>query len=274
MSTRRTENAILTAKRSPQIAIMHKIIKYVQGPFRRAVLDIQMNRVRKESTNEEAKTVQTKVTEIFINELKQVLQEREMDMPILSSAENIPAEDGCFLVNAGGSLVNLGAGRDDVCLALAYAEDGVVQSAVIYFPVTDKLYIAEKGQGVEGPDLKLRVAGSDSLENMVVSFFSPVSSTENEDEVLEMFTKLRKMGAHIRISGNTLADALDFAAGQTNAYIGYNLSALDVMIAELIIRESGGYTCEVDGSKVELGSKSIIAAGAKLQGKLLKKLTA
>ena len=270
MSTRRTEEDILTAKRSPQVGVMHQIIKKVKAPLQKAILDIQLNRVRKNGTLDEAREVQAKVSEILINELSSTVED---GINVYTQGSDIPAEGNCYIINAVGSTINLSMGSSDICLSLGYVKDGEMECAVFYFPVTEKLYITERGQGIDGPDMKLRIAGKESTENMVVSFFSPISRTENEDEVQELYTKLRKLGCHIRMGGNTIADVITCATGGYDVFIGENLAELDVFFAEMIIREAGGFTCETKGKKVELGSTSFMASNHKLQGKLLKALS-
>lgn len=268
MSTRRTESDILTAKRSPQIGLMHSILKKVRGPLAHAITDIQMNRVRKDGTLAEATEVHTKVAKIFQSELNRV---DEKTTPVATDISNVPDTGECYIINPTGSIINLSAGKD-ASITLAYAKDAKVESAVIFFPLSERLFIVEKGAGVDGPDMKLRTAGKEDIDNLIVGLFSPVSKTEDDADFIEIFTKLRKKGSHIRMSGNVISDALDVAAGSLDAYIGENLSETDVMIAELIIRESGGFTCDTSGNKVEAGSTSLVAANHKLQGKVLKLL--
>lgn len=271
MTTRRTETDILTAKRTPQIGLMHSILKKVRGPVSLAITDIQMNRVRKEGTFEEAKEIDTKVTKVLLNELKYSSEDEEKNVPIAFNINEVPDEGECYVVNATGSVINLSMGKD-ISITLAYVKDAEVQSALIFFPLAEEIYIAEKGIGVDGPDFKLRVAGKENVSGLTVGLFSPVSNTADEEGFVETFAKLRQNGCHIRMSGNTISDVLDLASGKLDAYVGENLSEIDVMIAELIIREAGGFTCGTDGEKVEAGSTSLVAANHKLQGKVLKLL--
>lgn len=269
MSTRRTESEILSAKRSMQISTMYAVAKKVLIPFKQAITDIQINRVRKEGTLSEAEKIQEKVQQILFNELKKTINE---DIKVATHMDDMPLKGEAYLISPTGSLFNLSMGLESICISMAYVKNGTIESAITLFPLREEFYIAEKGQGVDGPHFKLRASGKENIDNLVIGLFAPVTQKENEAHVINIYKKLRELGCHIRMAGNVIADTLLTSSGQYDAYIGMNLNPLDVFISQFYVRESAGFVCELKGEKVEAGSTEMLIANHKLQGKILKEL--
>lgn len=247
------------------LTLFEGVIKLLSTPCRRSYDEISMMLVKKDGADAFAEEAISKMSQFIKSELAKT------DIPILFQGEGeIPATGECYIVNVCGSRVNMIHANPNTALIFAHVRDGQATCSAIYNPITDILYASEKSKGSVSTKTRLRVSGREYIEGTVVGVFSPVTRTENEEQFINIYKALRNNSVHTRMSGSTIADILDVCAGKLDAYIGLNLSAHDVVIAELFVREAGGYTCEVNGSKIELGSTSIIACNHKYQGRLLR----
>ena len=258
------EEKILTAKRSPQLRLMEDLLKKVGLPFRHAFSDIATNRVRKEGTWQEAQEMYGKLCMFLTEELNF----KTPNIPVIIS-EEVPTQGPAWLVCVAGSQINLSTARKDMHITIAYAVDGDIKCCLSYAPIEDAFTIIEKGMGVDGPHMKLRVSGWEEFNNRVIGIFSPITRTEDDSNFLRIFSKLRQENCHVRIQGNPIADALDIAAGRLDGYIALNIQEKDVMMMNFIIKEASGRTSDIDGNSINLESVNIVAGNKKIHPKIL-----
>ncbi|MFT7433003.1 MAG: myo-inositol-1(or 4)-monophosphatase [Alphaproteobacteria bacterium] len=270
-SMKRMRDGDMNFSENPQLNIMEVLVRKAMNPFRFAFGDLEQTLVTKEGGAEQATEVNDKLLKFFRKEISEKYAQ-EAAVVMYGDDTDIPATGAVWVAHSCGSLVNLSHGNEDVCIYIAYVVDGKAESAVVLYPITNEIYAIEKGKGARSRTRRLRVTGRDMLENSLVSVFSPITSTEDDTKFLDAIRAVRAHKCHTRISGNVIHDALSLSAAKLDAMVAMNLNPMDVLVAEFIIRESGGYTCEIDNSTVEIGSTSIIAANHKLQGKLLKVL--
>tara|TARA_R110000868_G_scaffold189695_2_gene433177 strand:+ start:226892 stop:227719 length:828 start_codon:yes stop_codon:yes gene_type:complete len=271
-SMKRMRDNDMSFSENPQLNIMEVLVRKAMNPFRFSFNDIEQKLVTKEGGSELAVEVNDKLLQFFRKEITEKYA-KEAAVVMYGDAE-IPATGTAWLAHSCGSLVNLSHGNEDVCIYIAYIVDGKPESAVVFYPVSNEIYAIEKGKGAHGRTRRLRVSGKEILENSLVSVFSPITQTQDENVFLNTLKAMRANKCHTRISGNVVHDAISLSSAKLDAMIGMNLNPMDVLVAEFIIRESGGYTCETDASIVEVGSTSIVASNGKLQPKVLKALAA
>lgn len=270
-SMKRMRDGDMNFSENPQLNIMEVLVRKAMNPFRFAFGDIEQTLVTKEGGLDQAVEMHEKLLKFFRKEITEKYA-KEAAVVMYGDETDIPAKGAAWVAHSCGSLVNLSHGNEDVCIYIAYIVDGKAESAVVLYPVSNEIYAIEKGKGAHSRTRRLRVTGRDMLENSLVSIFSPVTNTEDDSKFLEAMSTVRAHKCHTRISGNPIHDAISLSSGKLDSMIAMNLNPMDVLVAEFIIRESGGYTCEIDNSTVEIGSTNIVAANHKLQGKLLKVL--
>lgn len=266
-SMKTSREADLSFSKNPQLNIMEAVVRKASLPFRKAFSDIEQKVVTKEGAENLALDINSKLLTFFKKEIISKLPDVKI---ALYGEDEVPASGSVWVIHGCGSVVNLAHGYEDVCVYFALLENGVAQSALVFYPLENKIYTAEKSKGSFGLLGRLRVSGRENVENALISIFSPVNRTENDETFFSIFKAARENRCHSRISGNIVHDAITLGQGKIDALIAMNIHPMDAVVANLIIREAGGYTCELNGSTLELGSTSILAANHKLQGKFLK----
>lgn len=263
---KRSRDREMSFSDNPQLNIMEGLMRKAAGPFRQAFSDIEQKLVTKEGAAALAEEINDKVLTFLNSELSKT------NPVVIYGETDIPTEGKVWVAHACGSLVNLAHGREDVCIYMALLENGKAECALVFYPLSNDIFAVEKGKGAYQVAGRLRVSGKEMMENSLVSIFSPITNTKDEDAFFNVLRAFRANKCHTRISGNPIHDALTLGAGKLDAIIAMNLNPMDVIVAELFIKESGGFICETNGSAIELGSTTMVAANSKLQGKALKVL--
>ncbi|MFZ4126093.1 MAG: inositol monophosphatase family protein [Rickettsiales bacterium] len=131
-------------------------------------------------------------------------------------------------------------------------------AGVIYDPIHDELFTAEKNQGATVNNYKLRV--SKCTEDFLVSTSSPRKSREGYKAMVERLERVTDHGAVVRCSGSAALDLAYVAAGRLDGTWYHNLNAWDMAAGQLIVREAGGVVSSLEGKPLGSDAGSIIAA--------------
>ena len=160
-------------------------------------------------------------------------------------------------------------------VAIALERANEIVAAVIYNPVMDELYTAEKGGGTWLNDRKrLRVAGRRSLSDAVVCTGIKTQGTANDGLQLRQLGHINPAVAGIRRSGSIAMDMAWLAAGRYDALWEAGLAPWDVAPGLLMVKEAGGFVSDFAGSPGSVWNGQIVAGNETLQPALLKELRA
>ena len=171
---------------------------------------------------------------------KKVLQEELLKLKpqyAFVTPENsvLPANGNYFAVNAIDGLTNFAHGNTRFAMSIAMVENNAVVAGIIYNPLTDEMFFAEKGIGAfkEGfrSHERLRVAGRKNTEQALFACNANLSLVQ---KVLEN-TK------NINISGCTALDMAYVAAGKLDIVAAIDESLTTIAAGILLIKEAGGY---------------------------------
>ena len=195
----------------------------------------------------------------------------------------------CFLLEEGGSVdgpdkshrfiidpidgtTNFLHGIPHFAISIALERDGQLVSAVVFNPVTDEMYVAEKGQGAYLNDKRLRVSARKKLNESLLATGIPWLGRDNHEMFLAELAGTMGQTSGVRRFGTASLDLAYVAAGRFDGFWERGLSPWDVAAGILLVREAGGVVSDLDGGTRALDSGHILAANEALHPQLLKLL--
>lgn len=163
-------------------------------------------------------------------------------------------------------------GIPSFAISIAAESQGVLQAAVVYNPITEELFTAERGQGAYLNDRRLRVANRRELSTCVIATGIPhIGRPEHRKFLLELTHLMPETGG-VRSMGSTALDLAYIAAGRFDGYWEYGLKPWNVAAGMLLIAEAGGYTTDIDGGNKIFETGNILAGNEIIQKKILSTL--
>jgi myo-inositol-1(or 4)-monophosphatase len=159
-------------------------------------------------------------------------------------------------------------------ISVGLVRNGVPYAGVIFNPVTDELYVAEKGQGAYLNDRRLRVAGRRKLAESVVCCGLPHLGRGGHAQFNNELAKVQSQVAGLRRTGSAALDLAWVAAGRVDAFWERNLSSWDMAAGIIMVREAGGYVSDLDGQDKMLEKGDVIAGNEIIRQDLLALLKA
>lgn len=157
-------------------------------------------------------------------------------------------------------------------VSIALERQGVLVAAVVYNPVTDELYTAERGGGTYLNDRRLRVAARRNLSDAVIGTGVPHLGRGHHGHYLIELRNLMGETAGIRRLGAAALDLAFVAAGRLDGFWEEPLEPWDIAAGILLINEAGGFTTDKDGRQDMLEKRTIVAGNEAIHGALLKQL--
>jgi myo-inositol-1(or 4)-monophosphatase len=158
-------------------------------------------------------------------------------------------------------------------VAIALERGQEVVASVIYNPVLDELYTAEKGGGAWMNDRKrLRVAGRRHLAESVIVTGIKTTGTPDDARTLKQVSHISPATAGIRRSGSASMDLAWLATGRYDGMWEAGLSPWDVAPGLLMVKEAGGFISDYAGSPGSIWNGEVVAGNEYIQGQLLKAL--
>jgi len=146
------------------------------------------------------------------------------------------------------------------CIAMALEREGEIVCGLVFNPILDELYTAEKGQGAFVNSRRLRVAARKSLADCVISVGIPHRGRGHHGRFLGECKTLMEQTSGIRRTGSAAIDLAWVAAGRFDGFVEHGLSPWDVAAGTILVREAGGFLTDIDGGQRMYETGSVVAA--------------
>jgi myo-inositol-1(or 4)-monophosphatase len=170
--------------------------------------------------------------------------------------------------------VNYAHGIPVFAVSIAYARDGVVTLGVVYDPLRDELFAAERGQGAWCNRRKLQVSRVTEFQRSLLVTGFPYDAWSTPQNNLENFGRFARMTQGVRRLGSAALDLCYVAAGRFDGYWELSLKPWDLAAGGLIAAEAGAVVTNLDGCSEYLTPPcSLLAAPPGLHAKMLEILS-
>jgi myo-inositol-1(or 4)-monophosphatase len=174
-----------------------------------------------------------------------------------------------FIIDPIDGTTNFLHGIPQFCISIALEREGQVVSAVVFNPVTDEMFIAERGHGAFLNDKRLRVAQRKTLADSLIASGAPFMGKEGQNVFLEELRAVITNTSGMRRFGSAALDLAWVAAGRFDAFWERTLQPWDIAAGLLLVREAQGVVSDLEGRERMLESGDIIAANEALHRPLL-----
>ena len=180
-----------------------------------------------------------------------------------------------WIVDPLDGTTNFLHGLPHFCISIALERDGQVVAGIVYDPVKDELFWAERGLGAYVNDKRLRVSGRGGMRDAVFATGIPflgIQDGPGHELFLMQLGSVMAECAGVRRFGSAALDLAYVAAGRYDGYWENGLNPWDVAAGVLLVREAGGQASDISGRRYELGAPDICVGNEQLHQPLRKLL--
>jgi len=171
--------------------------------------------------------------------------------------------------------VNFAHGIPIFTVCLAFADEEGVRLGVVYDPMQDELFAAERGKGAWLNGRPIRVSETQKLADSLLITGFPYDAWTNPDNNLDHFAAFAVRTRGVRRLGSAAMDICYVAAGRADGFWELRLNPWDVAAASLIAQEAGAVVTDLSGAPIRLEGKiSVVVANPAIHRQMLAVLQA
>lgn len=198
---------------------------------------------------------------------------------LMEEGGDIPGEDGKprFIIDPLDGTSNFLHAIPHFAISIAVQEPrldgkgwGDIVAGVIYHPLDDETFWAEKGRGAWLGDKRLRVSARSRLDESLIATGIPYKGHGDLAEWSRIFGSVADQVAGIRRFGAASLDLAWLAAGRYDGFWESGLSSWDVAAGILMVKEAGGFVTDYRGTARVIENRQLLAANDRLHSRLHK----
>ena len=238
---------------SPHINLMIKASEKASKVLIRDFGEVEKLQVSNKGPSDFVTNADIKVEKIIIDELKKA----KPNYSILSEEKGTEKnkDKKTWIIDPIDGTVNFLHGIPHFAISIALKDENEIVSGVVYDPIKNEIFYAEKNNGAYFNNQRIRVSKKNNLSDCL---FVTGGKIEHEYEF------------PFRKSGSAALDLVYVAAGRYDGYFQKKLNLWDIAAGIIILKEAGGLINEVNISKTN--DINIIASNPHINSKLKEKL--
>jgi myo-inositol-1(or 4)-monophosphatase len=154
-------------------------------------------------------------------------------------------------------------------ISIGLEREGTLVAGLVYAPLTNDMFMAEKGQGSWLNDRRMRVSGRREVREALLATGIPFKGRGDHAGFSKELTKAMAETAGVRRYGAASLDLAWVAAGRFDGFWERGLSSWDVAAGAVLVREAGGQVSALDGGAGYLDSGHVLASNNHLHSSFL-----
>jgi myo-inositol-1(or 4)-monophosphatase len=159
-------------------------------------------------------------------------------------------------------------------ISVGLEREGTIVAGLIYNPINDELFTAERGKGAFLNNQRLRVAARSRLADAVIGCGLPHLGRGDLALGSRELAAVQDKVAGLRRFGAASLDLAWVAAGRLDGYWERNLAPWDIAAGLILVREAGGFVTDLDRGDTPWRSGDVVAGNDAIYTQLLRLLNA
>ena len=209
-----------------------------------------------------------KVEKILIEEL----QKARPDYSFLSEEAGEINNDKSFkwIIDPIDGTSNFLHGIPHFAISVGLEHNGEIICGIIYDPIKDEMFVAEKGNGSYLNNQRIRVSSRSKLKDCILFTGGPKKESKDRELALkEYYNFSTKVFTPIRKLGSASLDIAYVAAGRCDGFWQRNLNYWDIAAGIILVKESGGFVTDFYGENKYLENKTILVTNSKINKEMI-----
>lgn len=185
----------------------------------------------------------------------------------------IPGEsEWKWIVDPLDGTTNYAHGYPCFCVSIGIERAGKVEIGVVYDPMRDEMFAAERGQGATLNERRIRVSEVQDLNGAMLCTGFPYNVRERPDFARD-FTNFTMLAQAVRRDGSAALDLAYVACGRFDGFWEDGLNPWDVAAGILLIEEAGGHVTDYQNEPLDIYTAKVLASNGLVHEAMMRVLT-
>ncbi|MFD2115382.1 inositol monophosphatase family protein [Paenibacillus yanchengensis] len=190
----------------------------------------------------------------------------------IEALDAVKDQEYVWIVDPIDGTTNFVHGFPFFCVSIALAHHGEVIVGVVYDPIKDELFVAEKGKGAYVHGKLMQVSKEADLNNSLIATGFPADTTHALPRNMKGLQHLIPQVRNVRVAGSAALHLAYVAAGRLSGFWEIGLNSWDMAAGVLLVKESGGTVTDVSGEPYHLGVRNVLASNGNIHVALQQQL--
>ncbi len=253
---------------SPQINIITKACMKASRALIRDFGEIENLQVSAKGPGDFVTSADKRTEKIIIEELLKA----HPDYGIITEESGIINKGNLnnrWIIDPIDGTMNFLNGVPQFAISVGYEENNEIKCGVIFDPIKNEMFCAEKGNGAFLNNSRIRVSNKKKLKDALLVTGGPKASSEIRDKIFSEFVEISNIVlSPVRKFGSASLDIAYVACGRFDGFWQRELNYWDVAAGIIILKEAGGYIDFFDEDKKNHFKKNILASNANIYDEL------
>jgi myo-inositol-1(or 4)-monophosphatase len=211
-----------------------------------------------------------KVEQILVEELNKARPSYSIIAEELGSVTTDRDENFKWIIDPIDGTSNFLHGIPHFAISVGLEHNKEIICGIIYDPIKDEMFFAEKGNGSYLNNQRIRVSSRSKLNNCMVVTGGPRRDSSEREKVIEEYKKFSSaVDIPIRKMGSAALDMAYVAAGRFDGFWQRNLNYWDIAAGIIIVKEAGGFVTDFSGNNKYVENKTILVANSKINEEMI-----
>ncbi len=177
--------------------------------------------------------------------------------------------DNRWVIDPIDGTMNFLNGIPHFAISIGYEEKGEITCGVIFNPITNEMFVAEKGNGAYLNNSRIRVSNKKKIKDALLVTGGPKEASKIKDKIFSEYINISNNVSNVRKFGSAALDIAYVACGRFDGYWQRELNYWDIAAGIIILKEAGGFINFFDEDNNNPLKKNIIASNSNIHNELL-----
>ena len=224
---------------SPQINIITRACMKASKSLIRDFGEIENLQVSTKGPGDFVTSADRRTEKILIEEL----QKAHPDYGIITEESGIINKSNSknrWIIDPIDGTMNFLNGIPQFAISVGYEEDNEIKCGVIFNPIMNEMFTAEKGNGAYLNNSRIRVSKKRKIKDALIVTGGPKQASKIKDQIFSEYIKVSKHVSNVRKFGSAALDIAYVACGRFDGYWQRELNYWDIAAGVIILKEAGG----------------------------------
>ncbi len=174
-----------------------------------------------------------------------------------------------WIIDPIDGTMNFLNGIPQFAISIAYEEKGKIICGVIFNPILNEMFVAEKGNGAYLNNSRIRVSNKKKIKDALLVTGGPKGNSKIKNKIFSEYINVSNNVSNVRKFGSAALDMAYVACGRFDGYWQRELNYWDIAAGIIILKEAGGFINFFDEDNNNPLKKNIIASNSNIHNELL-----
>ena len=253
---------------SPQINIITRACMKASRSLIRDFGEIENLQVSTKGPGDFVSSADKRTEKIIIEEL----QKAHPDYGIITEESGLINKTNTknrWIIDPIDGTTNFLNGIPHFAISIGYEEEYEIKCGVIFDPIKNEMFVAEKGNGAYLNNSRIRVSNKKKINDALLVTGGPKQSSKIKEEIFSEYVKLsNSVLSPIRKFGSAALDIAYVSCGRFDGYWQRELKYWDIAAGIIILKEAGGFIDFFEADEAAPLKKNILASNSNIHSEL------